>query len=83
MTLFFTLLEEPFVQIVYKLIDLHLWLLVFSGFDWSVDTDRAVIEVIEQPPAWLDIKPHNPLRSDIIILWKYFVFSQANSVLFF
>ena len=31
MTLFFTLLEELFVQIAYKLIDLNLWLLVFSS----------------------------------------------------
>lgn len=77
MTLFFTLLEELFAQIVYKLIDLHLWLLVFSGFGWSVDTDRAMIEVIEKPPALLGTRPHNPPRTDIIFLWQYFMFSQA------
>lgn len=71
MTLFFTLLEELFVQIAYKLIDLNLWLLVFSGFGWSVDTDRALIEVIAQPSALVGTRHPPTLVPDIIFPWQY------------
>lgn len=71
MTLFFTLLQEQFVQIAYKLIDLNLWLLVFSGFGWSVDTDRALIEVIAQPSALLGTRSTPLPAPDIIFPWQY------------
>lgn len=88
MTLFFTLLEELFVQIAYKLIDLNLWLLVFSGFGWSGDTDGSPIELIEQPPALLgsdlpSLLHHLPLPPhDIIVPWQT-LFSWIQDFFFF
>lgn len=89
MTLFFTLLEELFVQIAYKLIDLNLWLLVFSGFGWSGDADGALIELIEQPPALLgrnlpSLLRHLPLPPcDIIVPWQALCFPGSSISLFF
>lgn len=89
MTLFFTLLEELFVQIAYKLIDLNLWLPVFSGFGWSGDTDGALIELIEQPPALLgtdlpSLLCHLPLPPhDIIVPWQTLCFPGSSMSFFF
>lgn len=80
MTLFFTLLEELFVQIAYKLIDLNLWLLVFSGFGWSVDTDRALIEVIAQPSALLGTRQAPSLHLTLSFpLWQCFCSPVSHS----